>query len=138
MEGSSTYPNYVPKVVSNKNPFQPQQNFDNPFRRKQITENRSQFRPKFLQKPSSTFEAVQTISPQTIPPPVPTPYSTERQPAETSSTQIFHPTRLPQREKIPVRIGSSNDECGVPDYKTPIAGGLIVGGQTAVRGQYPW
>lgn len=33
---------------------------------------------------------------------------------------------------------SSDLECGIPDYRAPATTGLIVGGEDAARGQFPW
>lgn len=46
------------------------------------------------------------------------------------TTTAYQPTTLRNR------FGSF--ECGMPDYKAPIAQGLVYGGTEAHRGQFPW
>lgn len=49
------------------------------------------------------------------------------------------PTRQPASQAIPISNYSDEDfECGITSYHTPSSIGLVVGGHTAVRGQFPW
>lgn len=36
------------------------------------------------------------------------------------------------------RFGDFDFDCGISDYKSPTSTGLIIGGQRANRGQFPW
>lgn len=75
----------------------------------------------------------------------------QRPPTVTNSWPSFTTTRTPQTwpsdtttrasQTSPTKIQSrdNNDlECGVADYKAPVTTGLMIGGQEAIEGQFPW
>lgn len=63
----------------------------------------------------------------------------------TLSSAWTTPTRrpTPQTHFIPLNSNDESNEtfdfeCGGIDYKAPAASGLVLGGQKAHRGQFPW
>lgn len=69
---------------------------------------------------------------------------TERPTTKAPIPTSTYRTRLTQKSTertttiAPNRISDSDFECGVPNYKKPEATGLVLYGNEAIRGQFPW
>lgn len=65
-------------------------------------------------------------------------------PVEIPNWTPSRPVIQPQSSSVAPPFVNNKDrfvddlECGIPDYKAPTTTGLIIGGQSAHRGQFPW
>lgn len=61
-------------------------------------------------------------------------------PPQTTRKPVPHTTLTIPSSESDDRFGVdfSDFECGTTDYKAPTTTGLVVGGQTAQRTQFPW
>lgn len=93
-------------------------------------------RPTYTEAPV-VYQTNPPVVYQTNPPvyetAAPVRYTTRRTTARPVYTQA---TTQATTQQVIDRV--ENFECGIPDYDTQTTTGLIVGGQDANRGQFPW
>lgn len=99
---------------------------------------------KFFQ-PQNIYQPQTTTAPKVIyvqpPQTTPAPQIIYVQPPQPTRPPIYvQQTSLPQYQNFNSgeRFVTAEFECGVTSLKPPVSTGLIINGQTANRGQFPW